>query len=124
LGVAELRQVLADGLGEGRVVFGMTQCHGGGFHELGVPAEMSPPAEWFIGAPPAFAAGAAAGVRLRVAGYTATDEASPAAGCDADPDPERWAGYERYLPEGLLGIDLMSGDVKGRAAGTLAAAHE
>ena len=30
LGVAELRRVLAAGLGNGRVVFGMTQCHGGG----------------------------------------------------------------------------------------------
>jgi hypothetical protein len=124
LGVAELRKVLASGLGDGRVAFGMTQCHGGGFHELGVASEMSPPAAWFAGAPPAWAAGQTAGVRLRVAGYTATDEASPAAGCDADPDPDRWAGYERYLPEGLLGIDLMSGEVKGRGAATLAAAHE
>jgi hypothetical protein len=61
---------------------------------------------------------------LRVAGFTATDQASPAAGCDADPDPERWAGYERFLPESLLGIDLMSGAPKGRPTLSLAAAHE
>jgi hypothetical protein len=124
LGVAELRDVLAAGLGEGRVVFGMTQCHGGGFHELGVAREMVPPRSWFVGAPPVWAAGNPAGLRLRVAGFTATDEASPAAGCDADPDPDRWAGYERFLPESLLGIDLMSGAAKGRPAASLAAAHD
>jgi hypothetical protein len=42
LGVAELREVLAAGLGDGRLVFGMTQCHGGGFHELSVASEMPP----------------------------------------------------------------------------------
>jgi hypothetical protein len=124
LGVAELRQVLAEGLGEGRVVFGMTQCHGGGFHELGVARDMSPPREWFSGAPPAWAAVNAPGLRLRVAGFTATDEASTAAGCDADPDPELWAGYERFLPESLVGFDLMTGAAKGRPARSLAEAHE
>ena len=124
LGVAELRQVLAAGLGGGRVVFGMTQCHGGGFHELGIAPEMIPPAAWFSGAPPAWAVGNPQELRLRVAGYTATDRASPAAGCEADPDPERWAGYERFLPESLLGLDLMSGQPKGRAVTSFAEAHE
>lgn len=124
LGVAELRSVLAAGLGEGRVVFAMTQCHGGGFHDLGLAREMIPPRAWFVGAPPAWAVGQSPGVRLRIAGFTATDEASPAAGCDADPDPERWAGYERFLPESLLGLDLMSGQARGRGAGSFAAAHE
>ncbi len=124
LGVAELRQVLAAGLGEGRVVFGMTQCHSGGFHELGVAKEMTPPREWFLGPLPGWVAMGTPGVRLRVAGYTATDEASPAAGCDADPDPERWAGYERFLPEALLGFDLMTGAVKGAGVRSFADAHE
>jgi len=124
LGVAELRKVLEEGLGRGRVVFGMTQCHSGGFHELGVAREMIPPREWFATAPPAWATGTAPGVRLRVAGFTAVDEASPASGCDADPDPERWAGYERFLPEALLGLDLMTGNVRGPGVRSLAAAHE
>jgi hypothetical protein len=124
LGVAELRQVLAEGLGGGRVVFGMTQCHAGGFHELGIAREMIPPATWFSGAPPEWAVGNPQGLRLRIAGYTATDQASPAAGCEADPDPDRWAGYERFLPESLLGRDLISGQPKGRAVATLAEAHE
>lgn len=122
LGVAELRQILTDGLGAGRVVFCMTQCHGGGFHELGVPREIEPPRPWFTsaaaGRPPI-----AVGLRLRVAGYTATDEASPAAGCDPDPDPDGWAGYERFLPESLLGFDLLSGQPKGTAAMSFAEAH-
>ena len=66
LGVAELRQVLAAGLGEGRVVFGMTQCHSGGFHELAVAKEMTPPREWFVGSPPVWAA--TGGPRLRLRG--------------------------------------------------------
>jgi len=123
LGVAELRQVLAAGLGRGRVVFCMTQCHSGGFHELGVARDMTPPAAWFS-ARPSWLGKAAPGLLLPVAGFTATDQASPAAGCDADPDPERWAGYERFLPESLLGQDLMTGRPKGVAAVSFAAAHE
>lgn len=124
LGVAELRQVLADGLGEGRVVFGMTQCHSGGFHGLGLAREMTAPREWFVGAPPGWVMPDAPGLRLRVAGFTATDQESPAAGCDADPDPERWAGYERFLPEALLGLDLMTGAVRGPGVRSFAEAHE
>jgi hypothetical protein len=123
LGVSELRQVLAEGLGDGCVVFCMTQCHSGGFHELGVAREMMAPREWFMAAP-AWTAGRAPGVRLRVVGFTATDEASPAAGCEPDPDPKNWAGYERFLPERLLGIDLMTGQTKGRMSCSLAEAHE
>ncbi len=123
LGVAELRRVLAAGLGAGRVVFAMTQCHSGGFHELGVAREMTPPRVWFT-AVPAWAAGRPANVSLRIAGFTATDQASVAAGCDPDPDPERWLGYERFLPEALLGRDLMTGETKGRSSPSFAAAHE
>ncbi len=34
LGVSELRAMLARGMGKGRLVFCMTQCHAGGFHYL------------------------------------------------------------------------------------------
>jgi len=123
LGVAELRQALAAGLGAGRVVFCMTQCHSGGFHELAVPREMTPPREWFARVPD-WAASPATGLRLRAAGYTATDEASPAAGCVADPEPDHWAGYERFFPENLFGLDLMTGQPRGQPVASLAAAHE
>ncbi len=123
LGVAELRRALAAGLGAGRVVFAMTQCHSGGFHELGLAREMTPPRPWFS-AVPAWATGRPANVSLRVAGFTATDQASVAAGCDPDPDPERWLGYERFLPEALLGRDLMTGETTGRSTPSFAAAHE
>ena len=123
LGVAELRRVLATGLGAGRVVFAMTQCHSGGFHELGLARALTPPRAWFT-AVPDWVAGRSAGVRLRVAGFTATDQASIAAGCDPDPDPERWLGYERFLAEALLGRDLMTGETKLHAAPSFASAHE
>ncbi|MBI5689800.1 MAG: hypothetical protein HZC55_06845 [Verrucomicrobia bacterium] len=122
LGVAELRRTLAEGIGRGRVVFCMTQCHSGGFHELAVPREPVAPAAWFTEVPE-WAAGRGPGLRLRAAGFTATDEASMAAGCDPDPDPDHWVGYERFLPEALLGRDLMTGARLGLPAATLAEAH-
>ncbi len=87
LRVSELRQVLAEGLGQGRVVFCMTQCHSGGFHFLGVPREVTPPREWFTTWPD-WARTRPTAPPLRVAGFTATDEQSIAAGCVAGPDPE------------------------------------
>jgi hypothetical protein len=105
LRVSELRAVLAAGIGRGRIVFGMTQCHSGGFHDLAVVRELAPYRTWFTSNPEGLT-GPRPALRLAAAGFTATDQASLAAGCDPDPDPERWAGYERFLPERLLGFDL------------------
>lgn len=105
LTVTELRSALAAGLGSGRVVFVMTQCHSGGFHELGTTREVHPPRTWFT-SPPAWLASTAQRFPS-VAGFTATDEESIAAGCDPFPDPETWLGYERFFPEQLVGHDLM-----------------
>jgi hypothetical protein len=106
LGVAELRQVLAKGIGKGRVVFCMTQCHAGGFHYLAIPHEMMPDVKWFTAAPRWAKRGRAQVIFPPAAGFTATDEFSLAAGCDPAPDPADWAGYERFLPENLLGVNL------------------
>lgn len=122
LTVTDLRNALAAGLGSGRVVFVMTQCHSGGFHELGVPREVSPPSAWFSSAP-AWLAPTPKRLPL-AAGFTATDEASIAAGCDPAPDPDTWFGYERFLPEKLLGHDLLSpGSAGSPPASSFAAAH-
>lgn len=123
LSVSELQAVLAAGLGRGRVVFCMTQCHSGGFHHLGVPREMQPDLAWFSGVVPDWAAPVEAAPLPRVAGFTATDEDSLAAGCDPDPDPDKWAGYERYVPEALLGLDLFSGTRTRPELPSFAAAH-
>lgn len=122
LGVTELRDVLRAGLGQGRVVFCMTQCHSGGFHFLGGPRAVAVPASWFAGPVPAWAQGDAA-APLAVAGFTSTDEPSIAAGCDPDPDPDVWAGYERYFPENLLGCDLISGQTRAAPQASFASAH-
>lgn len=121
LSVTELRAVLAEGIGRGRVVFCMTQCHSGGFHYLGVPREVVPSAGWFAGPAPA---SPPAGPALLAAGFTATDEESLAAGCDPDPDPEKWAGYERFVPECLLGLDLFTLEPSGTGLRSFAAAHD
>jgi hypothetical protein len=123
LGVAELQSVLQAGLGRGRVVFCMTQCHSGGFHYLGVPRAVTPDSNWFRSVP-LWAIPADAAPLPRVAGFTATDEASLAAGCDPDPDPDKWAGYERFFPEALLGRDLFTMAPTGPALDSFAAAHQ
>jgi hypothetical protein len=130
LTVTELRQALASGLGTGRVVFVMTQCHSGGFHELGVTREVQPPSSWFTTAPAwlptrdSRVAPPSSGVTA--AGFSATDQESIAAGCDPAPDPETWLGYERLLPEQLLGRDLLSGETRRlvRLQPSFAAAHD
>jgi hypothetical protein len=123
LSVSALREPIVAGLGKGRVVFVMTQCHSGGFHHLAVPRKMQANPEWFSTQSAPAPAWAMPQVPF-AAGFTATDEQSLAAGCDPSPDPESWAGYERYLPEQLLGLDLFSLGKGGTALPSFAEAHE
>lgn len=124
LGVKELRDTLAAGMGKGRVVFCMTQCHSGGFHSLGMPDEMLPNLRWFTH-PPAWAEQPAK-IQYRlhpIADFTATDQFSPAAGCDPDPKSDEWAGYERFVPKQLLDLELLTLQATGRSVRSLAEAH-
>ncbi len=124
LGVAELRGILAGGLGKGKVVFCMTQCHAGGFHFLSVPREITPNPNWFNGPHEKSALKLTPSALPRIAGFTATDERSMASGCDAAPDPESWEGYERFIPEKLLGWNLFTLEPSGRGLPSFAKAHE
>jgi len=108
LGVRELRDVLANGLGRGRVVFCITCCHSGGFHFLGEEEKAHPDPAWLRSGPAPLAL-VAERPPPRIAGFTATTAADPAAGCIAYPDAHTWEGSERFLPEALLGIDLFTG---------------
>jgi hypothetical protein len=122
LSVSELRSALTNGIGKGRVVFCMTQCHAGGFHYLAIPHEMTANPRWFTDVPE-WALPKKQTVFPNVAGFTATDEFSMAAGCDPDPDPARWAGYERFVPENLLGTDLFTLKPLGKCLPSFAEAH-
>ncbi|MFO1451042.1 MAG: hypothetical protein U1F61_22985 [Opitutaceae bacterium] len=125
LGVNELRAALEAGLGQGRVVFCFTCCHSGGFHFLGQPRTVAPNPSWFDGFVPVEAADWSSEPTVaRMAGFTATTEDSLAAGCAPDPDPDRWAGSERFIPEALLGQDLMSGARKGPGLASFAEAFD
>lgn len=125
LGVKEFRQLLASGIGKGKVVFCMTQCYSGGFHGLGLPDEMTPNKKWFTRTPEWTAAMPKAPAKLLLAaGFTATDGLSTAAGCDPSPDADGWAGYERYHPEGLLGVNLMTDEIRDGGCRSFAEAHE
>src|SRR5260370_19516296 len=101
VGVSELRQLLAKGIGKGRVVFCMTQCHAGGFHYLAIPHEMAPDLKWFTVAPRWAKRGRGRVIFPHAAGFTATGEVSLAAGCDSAPDPDVWAGSYPFLPVSL-----------------------
>ena len=122
LGVAELQGIFAAGLGKGRVVFCMTQCHSGGFHFLAMAHDLAPDPAWFT-MPPSWLKHLPPQVTLRIAGFSATDEFSLASGCDPSPDPDEWAGYERYLPENLLGLNLFTLKKTGNATHSFAEAH-
>jgi hypothetical protein len=122
LSVGELRRTLVNGLGKGRVVFCMTQCHAGGFHYLAVPRTMTPPRKWFkVG--PGWATPEQEPVFPRAAGFTATDEFSAAAGCDPAPSANEWVGYERLIPEKLFGLDLLTLERTGEGLRSFAEAH-
>jgi hypothetical protein len=124
LSVTDLRRALDAGLGEGRVVFCMTQCHSGGFHFLGIQRQLWPDETWFSEPVAKWRQTTMVMPPPLVAGFTAVDEASLAAGCDPDPDPDRWAGYERFVPEALLGVGLFDGKRTGPGLPSYAAAHE
>ena len=85
---------------------------------------MTPNPKWFTTVPDWAAPKGEPPVFPRAAGFTATDERSLAAGCQADPDPERWVGYERYVPEVLFGMDLFKLEKTDKGLRSFAEAHE
>ena len=124
LSLSDLRAAFTPGLGAGRVVFCFTCCHSGGFQYLDQSRVAAPNPAWFAGTVPVeCAAWSPQAALVRIAGFTATTEDSLAAGCAPDPDPEKWAGYERFIPEALLGVDLMTGARKGPGLPSFADAH-
>ena len=122
LPVSELRAAFTKGIGKGRVVFCMTQCHAGGFHYLAIPHEMRANPNWFTDVP-VWAMGTNDPPFPNVAGFTATDEFSLASGCDPDPNPAHWEGYERYFPEHLLGVNLFTLEPTRKTLPSFAEAH-
>lgn len=123
LGVAQLRRWLSEGLGRGRVVFTMSQCYSGGFHYLGIPRQVTPDLRWFTRTPGWVTQVKETDGMPLVAGFTATDDVSLASGCTPDVEADRWAGYERYLPEQLVGFDVFTLKPAGVVRNSLYAAH-
>jgi hypothetical protein len=83
---------------------------------------MTPETSWFTSVP-GWAKRKQPEISLHAAGFAATDEFSLASGCDPSPDPEMWSGYERYLPENLLGINLFTSERQGNGCRSFAEAH-
>ena len=124
LKVSDLREAITRGIGKGRVVFCMTQCHSGGFHHLAVPRVQAANPKWFT-TPPAWLSNVPPAIEYApAAGFTATDERSLAAGCQPDPDYLKWIGYERYVPEKLFGWDLFELKPTVKGLSSFAEAHE
>ena len=95
LGAGELFQALS-GRGRGRVVFSMSQCYSGGFHQFFEPG---------------------------IAGFSSTDGQSIAAGCVAAPEVA-WSGYARFFPEALTGRSLADRSLLHSPLAALNTAHD
>lgn len=90
----------------GRIVFAMSQCFSGGFHQLSVnQAERYPTAQ------------------KNVCGFTAVTEDEIASGCTADVDGPTYQGYERFFTQQLTGIDVVTGQRLRPARATIEEAH-
>jgi len=102
-----LQSLLHTQVSAGRVVFAMSQCFSGGFHQMSVSHKQKYPS-----------------ANPRICGFTSSAEDTIAAGCTADVESENFQGYERSLTEQLTGIDLPSGRRLRPARQSLQEAHQ
>lgn len=92
LSVKDLREMLRR-MSARRIVFGMSQCYSGGFHQLSVGRDRH-------GFPTA---------NTRICGFSSTNHRRIAAGCTPDVDAVRYQGYERTFTEEISATDVVSG---------------
>jgi hypothetical protein len=75
----------------GHVVFAMSQCYSGGFHQLSVKLKNGYPS-----------------ANPKICGFTAATPDHYASGCTADADGATYQGYERSFTEAYTGIGILS----------------
>jgi hypothetical protein len=89
------------------VVFVMSQCYSGGFHQLSVVSK-----EGYPTANPA------------ICGFTSATDDHYASGCTADANGDTYQGYERSFTEWYTGLSVIDGKKIREPAKTILAAHQ
>lgn len=89
------------------VVFVMSQCYSGGFHQLSVSFK-----EGYPKANPA------------ICGFTSTNDDHYASGCTADANGDTYQGYERSFTEWYTGFSVIDGKKIREPAKSILAAHQ
>ncbi|CEK10707.1 hypothetical protein [Legionella hackeliae] len=87
----ELRSLLEQ-VPSKHIVFVMSQCYSGGFHQLSVKLKDNYPS-----------------ANPKICGFTAATEDHYASGCTADADGATYQGYERSFTENYTGTSILSG---------------
>lgn len=102
-----LQTKLRKAAAKGRVVFAMSQCFSGGFHQMSVDTNHKYPS-----ANPA------------ICGFTSVTEDDTAAGCTPSVNDVNHQGYERAFTEQLTGLDVVSAQKLRPGRTSLKEAHE
>jgi hypothetical protein len=89
------------------IVFAMSQCYSGGFHQLSVKVKNGFPS-----------------ANPKVCGFTAATADHYASGCTADADGATYKGYERSFTEAYTGVSILSGEKLKEPAKDIFAAHQ
>ena len=88
------------------IIFQMSQCFSGGFHQLSVSYKDIYPS-----------------ANPKICGFTAITPDHGASGCTADADGATYQGYERSFTEWYTGIDILTGKKIREPAPTMFSAH-
>ncbi|KTC78781.1 hypothetical protein Lche_0801 [Legionella cherrii] len=102
----ELRSLLEQ-VPSRHVVFAMSQCYSGGFHQLSVKLKNGYPS-----------------ANPKICGFTAATPDHYASGCTADADGATYQGYERSFTEAYTGISILTGEPLKEPSNDVFTAHQ
>ena len=89
------------------VIFEMSQCYSGGFHQLSVKLKRGYPT-----------------ANPKICGFTASPPDHYASGCTADANGDTYKGYERSFTEWYTGKSILTGQSIHEPAKTMGSAHQ
>lgn len=89
------------------IIFQMSQCYSGGFHQLSVMSKQGYPT-----------------ANPKICGFTASPPDHYASGCTADANGDTYQGYERSFTEWYTGKSILTGQKLREPAKTIFSAHQ
>lgn len=98
---------LLDNIKAKHIVFEMSQCYSGGFHQMSVSMQNGYPQ-----------------ANPHICGFTAVPPDHYASGCTADADGPGYQGYERSFTEWFTGVSIPTGKILRRSAPDMLTAHQ